>query len=567
MAAIGVQGKYRDALRSRDYRLLLTGFFVDAIGGWAYSIVLIVYVFDRTGSTNWIAATTAAGWLPRLLLSTYAGAIGDRYERTRVMVVSASAACLAMVCVTLLVANDAPLLLILLFSFLTSSASAFNSPAARALLPELVSEKDLTSANALFGVVESTCVVVGPAFGGLLLLTNRPALACAINALSFLGAALVVAAMRARSRGTAGDEGESLLAQIGTGLTALRSEPVALTLVLFCAFDSAVYGASTVLYVPMSEKFGTGSNGYSYLLAAAALGGVLIAGLVNRLSRSGRLAPVIVGGMCLLALPYAASTLVDNALIGAALQVVAGGGMVIVDVLAITALQRDLPKDVLGRVFGVFESLVLAGILGASLATSLLLRATDLRTALLVVGLGVSALSVLGMGPLLRADRKAAAGLALLRPRIALLEVLGLFAAASSQTLEALARACEPVDVAAGAYVVREGEPADAFYVLVDGEVDVTARGEAKREQHLRTMGPRSYFGEIGLLRGVPRTATVRATEPTTLWRISGDDFRAALETGSASTSMLQVASSRLARSHPRLAATPALVPLPAPSS
>ena len=101
-------------------------------------------------------------------------------------------------------------------------------------------------------------------------------------------------------------------------------------------------------------------------------------------------------------------------------------------------------------------------------------------------------------------------------------------------------------------------QTADALYVLVDGEVDVTARGEGSRARHLRTMGPRSYFGEIGLLRGVPRTATVRTTEPSTLLRISADDFRAALESGAASSSMLQVASSRLARSHPRLAALPA---------
>ena len=564
MAGSG-RASYRSALRSRDYRLLLSGFVVDAIGGWAYNVVLIVYIFDRTGSTTWIAATTAAGWIPRLLFSTYAGAIADRVERTLVMAASSMAAFAAMVGVTLLVAADAPIPLILVLSFLTGTASTFNGPAARAVLPEVVGESDLASANALFGVVESAVVVVGPALGGLLLLADQPAAASALNALSFLAAGLIVASMRVRSRGDAGAEGESLGAQIGAGLSALRAEPVALALVLFCALDSAVYGASTVLYVPISEKLGTGSDGYSYLLVSAALGGVLIAGLVNRLSRSGRLAPVIVGGMCLLALPYAATTLVDAPLLGAALQVVAGGGMVIVDVLAITALQRDLPKEVLGRVFGVFESLVLGAILGASLGASLLLRATDLRTTLLVLGFGVSAVSILGIGPLLRADRKAAAGLALLRPRIALLEVLDLFANASSQTLEALARACEPVELAAGEVVVREGDAADALYVLVDGEVDVSARGEAARARHLRTMGPRSYFGEIGLLRGVPRTATVRTTEPSTLWRISADDFRAALESGAASASMLQVASSRLARSHPRLAALPA-EPVPATS-
>ena len=76
----------------------------------------------------------------------------------------------------------------------------------------------------------------------------------------------------------------------------------------------------------------------------------------------------------------------------------------------------------------------------------------------------------------------------------------------------------------------------------------------------------RTTVGEIGILRGVPRTATVRTTEPCTLWRISAADFEAALSTGSASASMLTLASARLARSHPRLAAaeepTPALTPV-----
>jgi CRP-like cAMP-binding protein len=160
------------------------------------------------------------------------------------------------------------------------------------------------------------------------------------------------------------------------------------------------------------------------------------------------------------------------------------------------------------------------------------------------------------MGPLLRADHKAAAGLALLRPKIALLEVLDLFAGAPRTALEQLARACEELSVPSGEVLIREGDSADALYVLVDGEVDVSARGEGTRARHLRTMGPRSYFGEIGILRGVPRTATVRTTEPCQLWRISADDFSAALSSSAASASMLSLASSRLARSHPRLAAS-----------
>jgi hypothetical protein len=554
--AAGKAGRYQDILRRRDFRLLMSAFLSDAIGGWAYSVVLIVYVFDRTHSTNWIVATTAAGWLPRLLFSTYAGVLADRFDRARLMARSYLLSFVSMAAATVFVITDAPLLLILAMSFVTATANSANSPAAHAVVPDVVPEAELAQANALFSLVENLVVILGPGIGGVLLLTGEPAIGMAFNAASFLVAAGLISMVGTRSRGDAGDHGEGFRSQVASGVRALLAEPVALTLVLFCALDSAVYGAATVLYVPISEKFGTGSTGYSYLLVSASLGGVLVAGLVGRLSASGRLAPVIVGGMCLLSLPYAATTLIDNPVLGAALQVVAGGGMVIVDVLAITALQRDLPREVLSRVFGVFETLVLVGILGASLGCSLLLRATSLNTALLVVGLGFAGVSILGMGPLLRADRNAAAGLALLRPKIALLEGLDLFAAATRAGLEQVAKACEELHVPTGEVVVREGDSADALYVIVEGQVDVTARGEGATYEHLRTMGPRSYFGEIGILRGVPRTATVQATEPTTLWRISAEDFQAALNDGAASASMLTLASSRLARSHPRLAAT-----------
>ena len=80
-----------------------------------------------------------------------------------------------------------------------------------------------------------------------------------------------------------------------------------MAVILFCALDSAVYGAASVVYAPLSVRLGTGVNGYSYLLAAAALGGVLGAGLANRLSGASRLAPVIMGSICLQSFPWLAT--------------------------------------------------------------------------------------------------------------------------------------------------------------------------------------------------------------------------------------------------------------------
>ena len=467
------RGRFRDALRSRDLRRLVAAFMADGLGTWAYVTVLIVYVFERTGSTTWIAVVTASRWLPGLLLASYGGVLADRYERTRLMIVSALLSYVAMAGLALVVATDGPLPLLLALSAVSAAVASPYRPAAGALTPEVVPESDLAAANGLFSALESLTVVLGPALGGLLLLTDEPAAAFQLNALSFLVAALFVFRLDVRSRGDA-EQGESVVTAFVNGLSALRAERVATVLVLFCALDSAIYGASTVLYVPISQQLGTGNNGFGYLLAGSALGGVIAAGLANRLSASSRLAPIILGGIILEAVPFALTVWVHAPPIGFVLQVIAGVGMILVDVLAMTALQRDMPRGVLGRVLSLLDVAIISAILMASFSFAFVFAALDLHGTLLVVGIGFPLVAVLGVRPLLRADRQSAEALRELAPRIALLQVLDLFSAAARPVIERLARAIDEVEVPAGTVLIREGDPPDALWIIVDGEVEVT---------------------------------------------------------------------------------------------
>ena len=543
---------YRSALRERDFRLLLSAFLVDQVGGWSYNVVLIVYVYDRTGSPGWIAATTAAGWIPRIVFSTFAGVLADRYERVKVLFVSAVSSCVVMTALAVVVGLDGPVILTLLLAALTATLGTTHHPAAGALIPEVTEERNLTAANGLFAGLENLVVVVGPAIGGLLLLIGDPTWGIGLNAATFAVAALLLTRVRIRSRGDAEAAG-SLSEEVVSGVRALRRQRLAVVLMGFCALDTAVYGASTVLYVPISERLGTGADGYSYLLAGAALGGVLVAGAVNRLSGSARLAPLIVTGMLMMALPFAATVLTRSPVVGFCLQVISGAGMVVVDVLAVTALQRDLPRDQLSRVFGVFETVVLSAALVSGLAVAGLLSLLEAVDVLLIVGLGFSALAVLGLPWVARADRAATDKVRRLAARVAVLEQLDLFASANRPTLERLADAAEEVVLPAGAVVIREGDPAEALWVLVEGQVEVTASDAGGAARHLRDLGSGTYFGEIGLTRGLPRTATVTTTASTTLWRIDATDFFAALQiTGLSSTAMARSAR-WLTFSHPHL--------------
>jgi MFS family permease len=556
-----VRGRYRDALRHRDLRLLIAAFLVDQVGSWSYLVVISVYIFDRTHSTQWLAALAVCRWAPGLLLASYGGVIADRYERKTVLIVSSLASAVLMTGMTVVVGLGAPAGLVLAISALSAVALAPYRPAAGALTPEIVGERDLAAANSIFSALESLVVVVGPAIGGLLLLTGRPVIGVAINAASFVIAAAVIARLRVRSVGGGAADGNALQ-QLAVGLKALAAQPVALAIILFCALDSAVYGASTVLYVPLSIQLGTGPNGYSYLLAGAALGGVLGAGLANRLSGASRLAPVIMGSICLQALPFLVTVVVHSPALACVLQVVSGIGMIIVDVLAITSLQRDLSRDVLSRVLGVFDTLVLGGILLASLATGILLAHVDVGVALVAVGVGVPAIGLIGLPTLLRADRTSAAVAERLRPRVELLSVLDLLAGADRSTLERLAAAAGEVVLPAGRVVIREGDDPDALWILVRGELSVRARGDGAKSTQLAPVTAPGYVGEIGLLRGIPRTATVRTRQECTLLRIDGQEFLSALQASRPSASLLSVAGTRMTR-------TPGvgLHPRPSPSS
>jgi CRP-like cAMP-binding protein len=254
------------------------------------------------------------------------------------------------------------------------------------------------------------------------------------------------------------------------------------------------------------------------------------------------------GSICLQALPFLATVPVRSPALVCALQVASGVGMIIVDVLAITSLQRDLPGDVLSRVLGIFDTLVLGGILLASLATGILLAHADVAVALIAVGVGIPAIGLVGLPTLLRADRTSAKVAERLRPRVELLSELDLLAGADRSTLERLAAAAEQIVLPAGRVVIREGDHPDALWILVRGELSVQASGDGTKPRQLAPVTAPGYVGELGLLHGIPRTATVRTRQESTLLRINGQEFLSALQASRPSATLLSVAGTRMAR-------------------
>ena len=547
------------SLRHRDFRLLMAGFTASAIGSWAYNVALAVWIFQETGSAWWIGAATIGRFVPALLFSAYGGVLADRFERVKLMVNVDVACFVLMVLLAIETAVHAPVSLAIATAALTTTLGTAYEPAVAAMTPQLVGERDLGSANALRNTIDSICVIAGPGLGAVLLLVGPAWVAISVNAASFLVSAILVARIRARSTPVDVTEGGEVGAfkQMLVGAKAITASPSAAVLVAYSVLATFVFGMDTVLFVVLSrDVLGTGAEGYGYLLAGLGAGGVLAASLVTRLERRPRLGLVILGGMAVYCLPTLVFLFAGQPVLAFVVQVLRGAGTLVVDVLAVTALQRSLPREKLARVFGAFETLMLAAVLLGAVVAPLLIEGLGLAAALWFSGVVIPAVCLLGWPVLRRMDRVSVARQAMLAPKVALLTRCDLFADVSVGGLDQLADAATEVDVDAGEPVVREGENADAFYVVVDGELGVAARGEGGQRILLDSLGAGEFFGEIGLIEQIPRTATVTAFTRTHLLRIEGDDFLQALTQSTPSPALLDRASLRLRRTHPSRAST-----------
>jgi CRP-like cAMP-binding protein/MFS family permease len=548
-------------LRHRDFSLLMGAFAISAAGSWAYNVGLAVLVYEQTHSPAWVGAATIGRFVPSLLFGAYGGVLAERFERVRLMMTLDWLCAVWMALLTVVAALEGPVWLAIGLAGLTSLTSTVYEPAVAAITPETVPEGDLAAANTLRNTVDNVAIVAGPAIGGLLLLVGPVSLAFGINALSFVWSAVLVARMRVRSRPVDVTEGGSAgpLRQMTIGFRAITSSTTATMLVAYSVAASFVYGVDTVQFVVLSEeRLGTGATGYGYLLAGLGVGGIAAAGLVNGLAARPRLGAVILLGMGVYCLPTLLFLVVDQPVMAFAVQAVRGAGTLVVDVLAVTALQRSLRSDVLARVFGAFFTLVLVAITLGAFVTPPVITHLGLDASLWLAGAALPALCALGWPWLRRMDEQNVEQAARLEPRVALLGHTGIFAEAQRPVLERLARVADEIDVPAGETVIREGDPADALYVLVSGEMAVSVRGGSGSHRALPSMGPGTCFGEIGVLEGIPRTATVTSAAPSTVLRIDADTFLETLTDAPASTSLLEGARSRLARTHPGRRLAPA---------
>jgi CRP-like cAMP-binding protein len=280
-----------------------------------------------------------------------------------------------------------------------------------------------------------------------------------------------------------------------------------------------------------------------FLFAAIGAGGIIAAGTTGRLAEDPRQAQVLAISTAALGLPVALLAWLQSPVPAYIALAVSGAGGIAFDVVAITLLQRLVPEQMLARIFGVLGSVAVTAMVAGTLVASPLVEIGGLETALVVTGLLPLAIVVALLPRLRSLERTAQAVVREFEPVVESLRGLGIFEGATPSALERLARGAQVVSLEPGAAVIREGEPADHLYIVKSGTLHVRAAGTK-----VNTLGAGDYFGEIGLVEQVPRTATVEATSPVEVLRVDGNDFLEALGATSSSRILSQGIAVRLAR-------------------
>jgi MFS family permease len=519
---VAARRDFSGVLRNPDLRRLELAWAFSIVSTWAYSVAVVVFSFEEGGATA-VGFVGLLRWLAAGAVSPFAALLADRFERRAVMVASdlARAGLIAGAAAAVLV--DASPYLVYSFATLVSIAGTPFRPAEAGLTPQLVrAPEELGAANVVASAIESVGIFAGPALGGLLLAWTGVSTTFLVTAGGVAISALLVVRIRPVAEPAGGDESVGEIRQeLLEGFQAIfKSRSVALLVGLFAA-QTFVDGLLSVLIAVVAlDYLSGGASTVGWLNAASGIGGLVGAGLAGVLVGRGRLAADFGLGVLLFGLPLALLASWQSE--GLALVLLAGVGIgnTLVDVSGMTLLQRVTPPAVVGRVFGVLESVLLITVALGAAAAPALVSAFGPRGALVVAGLFLPAVVL----PSLRVLRRIDAAAVLARPDADLLQAVSLFASLPETALERLAAGAERVHVRAEEDVVKQGEPGDRFYIVAAGEFGVTVDGAEVAILH-----EGDYFGEIALLREVPRTATVRARRDSTLLALDRDDFLTAV--------------------------------------
>jgi MFS family permease len=542
-------------LRNRDLRRMSLAYLAFSILEYGTWVALLVYAYDATGPAS-VGLVAFGQLVPAAFFAPLVNSFGDRYRRDRLLVAGYAALTFATLAVGAAMALGTPAALVYLIAVAYSCSLTIARPLQGALIPAYAdTAQEVTAANAVSAILEGLGVLIGPLLAALVLVDGSPAAVFVGGALLVAIATLLTIRLRPHRESEAADRpvvapstpgeagAEASSPSLFAGLRLVGRDTDQRLLVLMLGARYVVIGAIDVLLVLLAiEVLDVGGSGAGYLTAAVGLGGVIGGVLTLVLVGRGRLAPWLALGAIIFGLALLATAVVPSAPGAAALMIVCGLSLALIDVAGRTLLQRIVPYEILAGVFGLVEGFAMAGLAIGSILPSLLVDRIGLTGTFAVVAACLPVVAIVAWLPLGHAERR----VRIPTQEIRLLRRLPLFAPVPAPALEAAATALEPLLVAGGTVVVRQGEPGDRYYIVERGRLAVTQDGH-----ELRRLERGEAFGEIALMRSVPRTATVSALTDSELLALDRDAFLLAVTgTHEAQRTADRIAAEHLERDH-----------------
>ena len=516
---------FRRVFSNRDLRRLQLAWAGSNIGGWSYTVAIAVYAYQQDGAYA-VGLIGLARWIAAGAASPFTGALGDRFPRVRVMVAADLIRAVLLTSMALVVVAEGSPLAVYAISIVGTVIGTAFRPAQAALVPGLArTPEELTAANVAASTIESVGIFVGPALGGILVATAGVEATFAASAALLVWSAALIGAVDEPAKQADAEEGEGaaeaggFLRETSEGFRAIVADRRLTVLTGLFAAQTFVDGALGVLVVVLAlETLGLGASGVGYLNSVLGVGGIVGGIAAAALVARARLGTDFGAGIVLWGVPLVLIGIWPDPLVALVALTLVGVGNTIVDVSGDTLLQRAVPDEVLARAFAAMESVTLVAVALGSVAAPVVIDLAGDRWALIAFGALLPVLAVLSWRSLAAMDRAGAS------PKVELLRAIPLFSPLPPATIEYLAGRLARRRVAAGETILTKGERGDAFFVIAVGTVEVSPE-----EGSVRQLGPGEYFGEIALLRDVPRTATVVATTDVELLELPGEEFVAAV--------------------------------------
>jgi MFS family permease len=521
---VGTRAAFAANLRKPSLRRVQLAWAGSLLGHVSIAVAMAVYAYGIGGASA-VSLIYVLRLVPAAIATPFASVLGDRFSRVKVMFWSNASRFVFAVAIPPAIIAGVNHWVVYGLSIGVAVAGTPFRPAQVASLPSLVDRpEELTAANVVASTIEGAGFFLGPAVSGILLAVSTNTAVFWFVAICFgLGTIALLRPLPGVHEVEADRENEDEgigQAVLAGAVTIGKNGDLRVLVGLFTA-QTLVAGALAVLLVVVAiELLNTGNAGVGWLDASVGVGGII--GTIAAVNVAGRrrLTQPFLIGIVLWGAPFLLIAIWPHIVAAVLAFALIGVGNILVDVAGYTLLQRAVEDSVLARVFGAVETTYYLSVAIGALLIPPLVDALGARWTLVVTGLFLPVVAVLTGPRMLQVDRAAVAP----ARAVALLRNLPLFAPLPALSLERLALHLRELNVEPGVEVITQGDVGDSYYILATGAADVYIDGKK-----VNTVAQGEGFGEIALLRDVPRTATVRTTEPSEVFALDRDTFLGAV--------------------------------------